>query len=421
MSKLTRQITLLLLLMLLVACGKGQAEIRPPEIRYGETECVECRMIINDPRFAAAFTYQASKGRYESLPFDDIGDMLIYADKHPEHEIVAYWVHDYYTEEWIDARKAHFVFSQHLQTPMAQGTAAVESREKTEQLTAEYPGQALDWAGLLSKHRAGELVVALVGEAAMGSEAMHSHTHGVMHAHEDETLITLGEADVTGYHLKLLSHGALHAGYNPLMLQLINPAGENVTQADVAFHPLMHMPEMDHAAPVEQPNAQAHVNAHFGGAIGFPMPSGPDLGTWEIGVTFSDPANGVAGQAAFPVEVAPSKWIGSFVATDDEGKLFLMIVSPEAAGVGRQSIEILAAQKQSAMDWPPVDDLTLEIAPEMPTMGHGSPGNENPTFIGDGHYRGKVNFTMAGPWTVTIKASRADMQIGEVVFEFDVR
>ena len=411
----------LALSILLAACGQGQTEVKPPEIRYGETECLACRMIINDPRFAAGYTYEISKGRYESVPFDDIGDMLIYADRHPEHDIVAYWVHDYYAEEWLDAQDAYFVFSHQLETPMAQGTAPTDSRAKAEELAAEYQGQLLDWEGLLAKHRAGELVVSLVDEAAMGGAAMYSHEHGTMHAHEDEALITWGEADAAGYHLTLLAHGPLHAGYNHLMLGITNPDGETVTQAQVTLNPLMHMPEMTHAAPVEQPDANAHMNMHFGGAVGFPMPSGPDLGTWELGVTFSDPADGVEGQVTFPIEVAPSILSGSFVAADDESKLFLMIVAPQEAGVGRQPIEILAVRKESAIEWPPVDDLTLDLMPEMPTMGHGSPNNENPVSVGKGHYRGQVNFTMAGPWTVTVKASRGGMGIGEVVFEYDVK
>lgn len=411
----------LVLSIWLAACGQGQAEVKPPEIRYGETECLACRMIINDPRFASGYTHEISKGRYEGVPFDDIGDMLTYADGHPDHNIAAYWVHDYYTEEWLDAQDAFFVFSHQLETPMAQGTAATDSRTEAEELAAEYQGQVLDWEDLLAKHRDGELVVSLVSEVAMGGEAMHAHEHGTMHAHEDEALMTLGEADVAGYHLTLLAHGPLHAGYNHLMLEITNPDGETVTQAQITLDPLMHMPKMTHAAPVEQPDAHAHMNVHFGGAVGFPMPSGPDLGSWELGVTFSDPADGVDGQANFPIEVAPSNLSGSFVAADDESKLFLMIVAPQEAGVGRQPIEILAVRKESAMKWPPVDDLTLDLMPEMPTMGHGSPNNENPVSVGTGHYRGQVNFTMAGPWTVTVKASRGGMEIGEVVFEFDVR
>ena len=88
---------------------------------------------------------------------------------------------------------------------------------------------------------------------------------------------TVGEAKAAGYRLTLLAHGPLHTGYNHLMLQITNPEDQTVTQAKVSFNPTMHMPEMTHAAPVEQPDAQAHSDGFFGGAIGFPMPSGPDF------------------------------------------------------------------------------------------------------------------------------------------------
>jgi len=302
-----------------VACGKGQSEVKPPEIHYGETECIQCRMIISDARFAAGYTYAVSEGRYESVPFDDIGGMLIYASKHPEHQIAAFWVHDFTTEEWIRAQDAFYVFSQHLETPMAFGTAALETREKAEELAAEYHGELLDWDGLLARHHAGELVASLAGEV-----------------------------------------------------------------------------------------------------VDFPVPSGPDLGNWELAATFSDPANDVEGEASIPVEVALSKLIGTFVAADDESKLFLMVVSPQEAGIGLQPIEILALKQKSPFEWTPVDDLTLEIIPEMPTMGHGSPNNENPTLIGNGRYQGKVNFTMIGYWTVKVRASRDGIEIGELVFDYDV-
>ncbi len=52
------KVLLFLALALLAAgCAQGTAEIKPPEIRYGEDVCVECKMIISDPRFAAAYTY----------------------------------------------------------------------------------------------------------------------------------------------------------------------------------------------------------------------------------------------------------------------------------------------------------------------------------------------------------------------------
>ena len=279
-SNLTLVLIWLGLSVLLVACGRGQTEIEPPEIRYGETECMECRMIISDARFAAGYTYEVDGGRYESAPFDDIGDMLNHAKKHPQHQIVAYWVHDFVSGEWIDAKDAFFLYSHLLETPMAFGTAAVDSREKAEQLVAEYHGRVLDWDGLLAKHLAGELVVSMVSET--------------------------------------------------------------------------------------------------------------------------------------------SRLSGSFVAAGGK-QILLTVVSPQAARVGLQPIEILAAQKSSAVEWVPMDELTLEIIPRMPAMGHGSPDNKNPVFVIEGRYQGQVNFTEAGLWTVTVKVNQGEEMIGEVVLEYDVR
>ena len=80
-----KRLSLLLLLLtaLLAACAQGTTELAPPDIRYGEDVCVECNMIISDERFASAIGYEVAPGRYETASFDDIGDMLDYAAKHP--------------------------------------------------------------------------------------------------------------------------------------------------------------------------------------------------------------------------------------------------------------------------------------------------------------------------------------------------
>ena len=79
----------LVLLTLAWGCAEGSTIIAPPEIRYGEDLCTECNMVISDPRFAAGYVYEVSEGRYRSLAFDDIGDLLVHMAKHPEHTIIA--------------------------------------------------------------------------------------------------------------------------------------------------------------------------------------------------------------------------------------------------------------------------------------------------------------------------------------------
>jgi hypothetical protein len=158
----------------------------------------------------------------------------------------------------------------------------------------------------------------------------------------------------------------------------------------------------------------------YDGALIFSMPGGPDLGNWQVTAAFTDTAKGVSGSAPFPVDVTASKLHGSFMGPD-ETKVFISAVQPVSPTVGRQPFEVYVMEKRGMFDWPTLNDLTLEITPEMPTMGHGSPGNVNPTSQGNGRYLGTVNFTMSGPWTVTVVAKRGEEVLGESVFEYAVR
>ncbi len=409
------------LLLGLAACAQGTAEIKPPDIRYGEDVCAECVMIISDPRFAAAYTYEISPGRYENVLFDDIGDMLIYADKHPEHKVVAWWVHDYDSKEWLDGQKATYVFSNNLQTPMAQGTAAFGSAEAAQRLAGELQGEVLDWNGLLQRHKAGQLMVeAGAAMPAGGHDHADSHDHATAQPSAAEA--TPGrevEAEVNGYHVHLIGQEALHAGYNTVWLHLTGPDGQPVEGAQVTLAPRMNMLDgKHHGSGVLGPAPTAP--GMFQGALIFSMPGGPDLGSWDVAVAFTDTVASQSGTTLLPVDVAPSKLHQSFMGPDDK-KIFVSVIQPTMPQVGKQPFEVYVMQKRGMFDWPALTDLTLEITPWMPTMDHGSPGNENPVSQGDGRYLGTVNFSMAGPWTVTVVVKDGDVVLGEVVFEYDVR
>ncbi|NJN84192.1 MAG: hypothetical protein HC802_19220 [Caldilineaceae bacterium] len=136
----------------LAACAPGQTEAAPPEIRYGETICAECNMIISDPRYAAGLAHEIEPGRYESIAFDDIGDMLNHVKKNPDRQVVAWYAHDFDSEEWIDATQASFVVSPQIKSPMASGTAAFADRAGAERLAAEVSGEMLTWDELRARY-----------------------------------------------------------------------------------------------------------------------------------------------------------------------------------------------------------------------------------------------------------------------------
>lgn len=146
---------LLLVVGLLAACARGETVATPPTIRYGEDPCTECNMIISEPRYAAGYAHEISPGRYESLAFDDIGDLLVHMSKHPEYKIVAWYVHDYESEAWIDATTAYYVVSPQIASPMGHGISAHATKAAAEAMAQGKGGTVYDWPGVVAQSKTG--------------------------------------------------------------------------------------------------------------------------------------------------------------------------------------------------------------------------------------------------------------------------
>lgn len=128
---------------LAAACG-GKSTGGPPRISYGRDVCAECHMIINEARFAAA--YRAAGG--QAYVFDDVGDMIAHGHRAGVLDVAAFWVHDYTTEGWHDARRAWFVRSD-LATPMGHGVVAFALARDAEDFAARHDGEVLRWQQLV--------------------------------------------------------------------------------------------------------------------------------------------------------------------------------------------------------------------------------------------------------------------------------
>ena len=142
-----KRLFFVLLTLALVACAAPTVDpSTPPEIVYGEDVCDRCGMIINDERFAASVVVETAPKEYEHLLFDDIGDMFAYTQEEGEHvKIVSYFVHDFNSKAWLDARSANFVKAGSLQTPMGFGLAAFAERAEAEIQAQTWQGEVLDF------------------------------------------------------------------------------------------------------------------------------------------------------------------------------------------------------------------------------------------------------------------------------------
>ena len=129
----------------LAGCASEQRLDKPPNIRYGEDPCDECRMIINEARYAAAYVTPNA----HVLLFDDIGCMIMHIKKFSE-PVARYWVVNYTTEKWEDAQKALFVKNNNIATPMGFGIVAFSDSTQAKEVFPPDGNEYLSYTELLS-------------------------------------------------------------------------------------------------------------------------------------------------------------------------------------------------------------------------------------------------------------------------------
>ena len=237
-----------------------------------------------------------------------------------------------------------------------------------------------------------------------------------------EGLLKLKEGYVIGASAKIEVWGEKNffTGFNNLTVVLYDSLNlkEKITDAHIEFEPVMTMVSgamvMKHSTPVENPD-QVSVNDVFPGAIAFVMPTAMG-GSWKLNVHVHNHKIDKEGEAEFEIIVDnPATPVLSVYTSQspDSSKLVLSLVKPTAPKVGMNDIEFTIHRKLSMMEWPADNTYSIEITPEMPSMGHGSPNNINPVNTGNGHYKGKVNFTMTGEWRINIAVKKGDAVISK--------
>lgn len=218
-------------------------------------------------------------------------------------------------------------------------------------------------------------------------------------------LLAKKQSAVTGFDVEVYGRDSFYVGYNPLYIKVTDQAsGEMVTNdAQMNWIPMMDMGTMMHSAPFENPGAIADTDKVYSSAVVFIMPS--TAGTWMLKLAMLNTLTQAKDTLMFmPNVLAPqAPRMFSTISLKDSSKLFVSLMEPFKPKVGINDFHLSVHKKQSMMSFPPVEGLTINSEPEMPAMGHGSPNNEDPVSTGNGHYKGKVNFTMSGLWHINLK------------------
>jgi len=219
-------------------------------------------------------------------------------------------------------------------------------------------------------------------------------------------LTKIGETYILGAKAKAVIYSTkpLETGYNEIYVSLYDSIdGSQLNAGHFDIMPMMDMGTMVHSSPVENTEDTVTTNGYFKSAVIFSMPG--TSSQWSLDLMFHNHKNGLDGTGSIGVDVvssSPSKFKSTVVALDNSRKVFISLIQPKTPQVGINNFEVVLHEKSSMMSYPTVEDYTIEIVPEMPSMGHGSPNNVNPVHVGNGHYVGKVNFTMTGLWNVKL-------------------
>jgi len=253
----------------------------------------------------------------------------------------------------------------------------------------------------------------------------------ILSCNNDEPVVTnnyikISEAVSTNssFKVEMFSKDSLFMGYNKLYFKITdNSTDKVIDQATLALHPLMDMITSKHACPVENPSNILSTEGYYQGAINFSMPG---IDSWTIGVDIT--ANGKTETSTLKltkvIAVTPVRKIVVIDSVLNAGVLTqtkypISLVVPSSWKVGINPFEITVNMMQDMMNFPACSDLTVEITPEMPSMGHGSPNNINPVYATNGHYIGSVNFTMTGDWRIHLTLKKGDRVISNKAY-FDI-
>jgi len=218
----------------------------------------------------------------------------------------------------------------------------------------------------------------------------------------------IGDTKVTLY----ADQDKLSVGFNAIYFTLEDASGiRGDFQTTITVNPLMDMHSMEHSSPAIQPTFDPNTKM-YQGAVVFTMPSG-EMGSWKLELSL----DGLSKDLEVMVHPAPAntKPVGSYQGTD--GNFYVIsLIHPSDPKIGINDLLILVNRRASMHSFPAVSNLSIEMEPEMPSMGHGSPNNEHPAAMGDGIYKGKVNFTMTGDWRLHFKLSQDEEVLVEDAF-----
>jgi hypothetical protein len=208
-------------------------------------------------------------------------------------------------------------------------------------------------------------------------------------------LISSGHAGGAATRVDIYAAADLYVGYNNLYFALYDSASNNrITQAQVS---LSTMTSAGVNGPVENPLGTNADNGLFNAASVF-----VSAGSWTLATQIQiGNKTGIYTATVSIIQPSPAK--SYTVMTADSATLFVSFVQPSNPILGVNNFELVVDRLVNGKSYAPDSTYMMSINAVMPFMtGMNSPNNVNPSYSGNGHYTGKVDFIMGGGWEVYV-------------------
>lgn len=215
-----------------------------------------------------------------------------------------------------------------------------------------------------------------------------------------ETKVLVASNTHKGYAIELYTDdsASVAVGYTPLFIKVKH---EGVVLRDVHLNiiPDMNMGTMHHSCPAIQPETTfPNAEGFYQCSVVFTMPSS---NAWTLGVTLRDQNQDTLVTVHVPISVSNSDLVGT--TQGNTGATYTIALAHSTWTVGMNDVRFLVYETLDGFAFTPVSEATFLVDPRMPSMGHGSRGNENPKHQLDGWFAGRINLTMTGDWEIGLK------------------
>ncbi len=121
------------LVILLLGCSP--ADDGPAKVKWDRDVCDRCQMMLSEKKYAAQIRVFPPERPSQVFKFDDFGCAVLWLDNLSGSQMTwkddpktQFWVMDYQTEKWIDAKTAYYIKAQ--KTPMNYGLGAREQQQQ---------------------------------------------------------------------------------------------------------------------------------------------------------------------------------------------------------------------------------------------------------------------------------------------------